>query len=86
MNWIPASQRGAIKYRVLARRLMASKKPNEVKCVGEEDKMAEELRREIEGKHKLKQAPKSDRDDVDLSAEKALLEKLRREGKLEEEE
>ena len=54
--------------------------------MSEEDKMAEELRREIEGKHKLKRAPKTEREEVDLSAEKALIEKLRREGKLKEEE
>ncbi|MFX1563778.1 MAG: hypothetical protein ACFFDP_10800 [Promethearchaeota archaeon] len=54
--------------------------------MSEEDKLAEELKREITGKHKLKQAPKTEREEVDLSAEKALLEKLQREGKLEEEE
>ncbi|MFX1474751.1 MAG: hypothetical protein ACFFCO_04630 [Promethearchaeota archaeon] len=56
--------------------------------MGEEtDKMREELRRAIEeGKPDLQSAPKTKRPKTDLSAEQALLEKLRAEGKLEEEE
>lgn len=45
----------------------------------------EELKREIREGAKLKHAPDAKRQEVDLSAEKALLEKLRAEGKLEEE-
>ena len=48
--------------------------------------MTDELKRELLKKHQLKKAPEGKREDVDLSAEKALLEKLRAEGKLEEEE
>ena len=51
-----------------------------------EDKLTEELKREIKSDPKLKKAPQAEKPDVDLSAEKALLEKLRAEGKLEEEE
>lgn len=56
--------------------------------MGEEEKrMKEELRKAIEeGKPDLQSAPKADRPKTDLSAEEALLEKLRAEGKLEEEE
>ncbi len=56
--------------------------------MGEEsDKMKEELRRAIEeGKPDLQSAPKAERPKTDLSAEQALLEKLRAEGKIEEEE
>ncbi len=50
-----------------------------------EDKLTEELKREIKSDHKLKKAPEQEKQEVDLSAEKALLEKLRAEGKLEEE-
>lgn len=50
-----------------------------------DDKFSEELKREIKEGTKLQSAPKSKKEDIDLSAEKALLEKLRAEGKLEEE-
>ena len=50
-----------------------------------DEKISEELKRDIKRKHKLSHAPKTEHEKVDLSAEKALLEKLRREGKLEEE-
>lgn len=47
--------------------------------------LSEELKREIKKGAKLEHAPEVKREEVDLSAEKALLEKLRAEGKLEEE-
>lgn len=56
----------------------------EVKGVSE-DNFSEELKREIREGAKLQSAPKSKKEEIDLSAEKALLEKLRAEGKLEEE-
>ncbi len=54
--------------------------------VSEEDKgsLTDELKREIEKGAKLAHAPEAKKQEVDLSAEKALLEKLRAEGKLEE--
>ncbi len=48
--------------------------------------LTEELKREIKKGAKLDHAPETKRQEVDLSAEKALLEKLRAEGKLDEEE
>ena len=56
----------------------------EVKGVSEEN-FNEELKREIVKGAKLESAPETKKQEVDLSAEKALLEKLRAEGKLEEE-
>jgi len=47
--------------------------------------LTDELKREIEKGAKLAHAPEGKKQEVDLSAEKALLEKLRAEGKLEEE-
>lgn len=47
--------------------------------------LTDELKREIEKGAKLAHAPDEKKQEVDLSAEKALLEKLRAEGKLEEE-
>jgi hypothetical protein len=47
--------------------------------------LTDELKREIKQGAKLDHAPETKRQKVDLSAEKALLEKLRAEGKLEEE-
>jgi hypothetical protein len=53
-----------------------------------EDNFPDELKREIVKKHKLAPTapPKGKAEKPDLSREKALLEKLRREGKLKEEE
>jgi hypothetical protein len=50
-----------------------------------EDNFNEELKREIKKGAKLESAPETKKQEIDLSAEKALLEKLRAEGKLEEE-
>ncbi len=47
--------------------------------------LTDELKREIEKGAKLAHAPEGKKQEVDLSAEKALLEKLRAEGKLDEE-
>lgn len=47
--------------------------------------LTDELKREIEKGAKLAHAPEAKKQEVDLSAEKALLEKLRAEGKLNEE-
>jgi hypothetical protein len=52
---------------------------------GKEGSLTEELKREIKKGAKLAEAPEIKHQEVDLSAEKALLEKLRAEGKLEEE-
>ena len=53
-----------------------------------EENFPDELKREIEKKHKLAPTapPKGKAQKPDLSREKALLEKLEREGKLKEEE
>ncbi len=63
--------------------------PIEVIGMSEEENKTEsltdELKREIKKGAKLDHAPETKRQEVDLSAEKALLEKLRAEGKLEEE-
>lgn len=48
--------------------------------------LSEELKREIKKGASLEHAPEVKPQDIDLSAEKALLERLRAEGKLEEEE
>jgi hypothetical protein len=48
--------------------------------------LTEELKREIKQGAKLEHVKEVKHQNVDLSAEKALLEKLRAEGKLEEEE
>ena len=48
--------------------------------------LTDELKREIEKGAKLSHAPEAKKQEVDLSAEKALIEKLRAEGKLDEEE
>jgi hypothetical protein len=48
--------------------------------------LSEELKREIKKGASLEHAPEVKHKEIDLSAEKALLEKLRAEGKLEEEE
>ena len=53
---------------------------------GKEGSLTKELKREIEKGAKLAHAPEDKKPEVDLSAEKALLEKLRAEGKLDEEE
>ena len=47
--------------------------------------LTDELKREIKKGAKLEHAPEEKKQKVDLSAEKALLEKLRAEGKIEEE-
>jgi hypothetical protein len=47
--------------------------------------LTDELKREIKKGAKLEQVGEVKQQEVDLSAEKALLEKLRAEGKLEEE-
>ncbi len=49
------------------------------------ESLNEELKREIVKGAKLAHAPEIKRQEIDLSAEKALLAKLRAEGKLEEE-
>lgn len=54
--------------------------------MSEEESLTDELKREIKKGAKLEHAPEAKRQEVDLSAEKALLERLRAEGKLEEEE
>ncbi|MFX1319965.1 MAG: hypothetical protein ACFE9D_08910 [Promethearchaeota archaeon] len=50
------------------------------------DSLSEELKREIKKGASLEHAPTVKPKEFDLSAEKALLERLRAEGKLEEEE
>ncbi|MFW9831188.1 MAG: hypothetical protein ACFFD8_05390 [Candidatus Thorarchaeota archaeon] len=52
---------------------------------GKVESLNEELKREIKKGAKLDHAPEAKRQEIDLSAEKALLEKLRAEGKLDEE-
>ena len=53
---------------------------------GKGTSLSEELKREIKRGASLEHAPEVKPREFDLSAEKALLEKLRAEGKLEEEE
>ena len=50
-----------------------------------EENFSEELKREIVKGAKLESAPETKKQEINLSAEKALLEKLRAEGKLDEE-
>jgi len=53
---------------------------------GKEGSLTDELKREIKKGAKLDHAPEAEKPKIDLSAEKALLEKLRAEGKLDDEE
>ena len=53
---------------------------------GKEGSLTDELKREIKKGAKLAHAPEEKKQEIDLSAEKALLEKLRAEGKLNDEE
>ena len=47
---------------------------------GKKESLNDELKREIKKGAKLEHAPEAKRQEIDLSAEKALLEKLRAEG------